>query len=156
MHEVLLDTNVFILFLAGQINQNRIPQYCRNSRYSRSDYYFLVDMIKKFDHIVTSPNILTEVDNILNRLNGLDKAVYIALAGNIYTHSIEKYLHSKQVAQEWYFESLGLTDSAVLIMARSCDLLISADSVLCDYARSLGINTFDFEEYKQNQIKNTR
>jgi predicted nucleic acid-binding protein len=154
MRDVLLDTNVFILFLAGQINQNRIPEYCREPMYSRKDYYFLVDKIQGFDRIITSPNILTEVDNLLNRLIGADKIQYLELIKNIYAQSLEKYLKSDLIAEQWYFAELGLTDSAILMMAKDCNLLISADSSLCDFARSFGVPLFDFREYLNNQIKN--
>lgn len=38
-----------------------------------------------------------------------------------------------------------MTDSIVLLMAKECDLLISGDSKLCDYARSLELPLIDFK-----------
>lgn len=152
MRDVIIDTNIFILFLAGQINQNRIPNYCRNSMYSKSDYNLLLDILSRFDNIITCPNILTEVDNILNGITGEDKYKYLLLAKSIYTKSIEKYLKTEEVAKNWYFDTLGITDSTILMMATDSDLLISGDSKLCDYAKSLHINTFDFKEYLNSKL----
>ena len=152
MHDVIIDTNIFILFLVGQINENKIENYTRNSIYSKEDYYFLLDILSKYDRIITSPNILTEVDNILNRINGEDKYRYLALVKNIYKQTIEKYLETERVSQNWFFDILGITDSAIIIMAKECDLLISGDSTLCDYAKSLDIKTFDFKEYMNGKL----
>jgi len=131
MRDVIIDSNIFILFLAGQINENMIERYTRNSLYTREDYYFLLNLLAGYDRIITSPNILTEVDNILNRITGEDKYKYLVLVKTIYKQTIEKYIETEIVAQNWYFDMLGVTDSSILMMAKNCELLISGDSGLC-------------------------
>ena len=152
MRDVILDSNIFILFLAGQINENKIERYTRNSLYTKEDYYFLLNILTDYDKIITSPNILTEVDNILNRITGEDKYKYLVLVKAIYKQTIEKYIRTETVAQNWFFDTLGITDSSILMMAKDCGLLISGDSSLCDYAKSLNIKTFDFKEYLNKKL----
>jgi predicted nucleic acid-binding protein len=152
MRDVIIDTNIFILFLAGQINENRIKNYTRNSLYTKEDYYLLLNILSHYDRIIASPNILTEVDNILNRITGEDKYKYLTLVKTIYKQTIEKYIKTEVVAQNWFFDTLGITDSAILMMAKESELLISGDSSLCDYAKSLNIKTFDFKEYINNRL----
>lgn len=152
MRDVIIDTNIFILFLAGQINENRIKNYTRNSLYTKDDYYFLLNILSRYDRIITSPNILTEVDNILNRLTGEDKYKYLLLVKRIYIQTIEKYIKTETVSKNWYFDTLGITDSVILMMAKESELLISGDSSLCDYAKSLNIKTFDFKEYLNSKL----
>ena len=84
MRDVIIDSNIFILFLAGQINENKIERYTRNSLYTKEDYCFLLKILAGYDRIITSPNILTEVDNILNRITGEDKYRYLVLVKTIY------------------------------------------------------------------------
>jgi len=152
MRDVIIDTNIFILFLAGQINENRIKNYTRNSLYTKEDYYFLLNVLADYDRIITSPNILTEVDNILNRIGGEDKYKYLVLVKTMYKQTIEKYIKTEKITQNWYFDSLGITDSSILMMAKDCELLISGDSSLCDHAKSLNIKTFDFKEYINSKL----
>jgi hypothetical protein len=152
MRDVIIDTNIFILFLAGQINENKIGRYTRNSLYTKEDYYYLLNILADYDRIIASPNIFTEVDNILNRINGEDKYKYLVLVKTIYKQTIEKYIKTETVAQNWFFDTLGITDASILMMAKECELLISGDSVLCDYAKSLNINTFDFKEYLNSKF----
>jgi hypothetical protein len=152
MRDVIIDTNIFILFLAGQINENRIRNYTRNSLYTKEDYYLLINILSTYDRIITSPNIMTEVDNILNRITGEDKYKYLILVKTIYKQTIEKYIQTETVSQNWYFDELGITDSAILMMAKECELLISGDSSLCDHAKSLNIKTFDFKEYINSRL----
>jgi predicted nucleic acid-binding protein len=152
MRDVIIDTNIFILFLAGQINENKIKNYTRNSLYTTEDYYLLLNILSHYDRIITSPNILTEVDNILNRITGEDKYKYLTLVKAIYKQTIEKYIKTEVVSQNWFFDTLGITDAAILMMAKESELLISGDSSLCDYAKSLNIKTFDFKEYINNRL----
>ncbi|GHT82933.1 hypothetical protein FACS1894137_02820 [Spirochaetia bacterium] len=152
MRDVIIDTNIFILFLVGQINENKIKNYTRNSLYTKEDYYFLLNILSNYDRIITSPNILTEVDNILNRITGEDKYKYLVLVKTIYKQTLEKYIKTDIVSQNWFFDSLGITDSAILMMAKESELLISGDSSLCDYAKSLNIKTFDFKEYINSRL----
>ncbi|MDR1149331.1 MAG: hypothetical protein LBK66_11940 [Spirochaetaceae bacterium] len=152
MRDVIIDTNVFILFLAGQINTNKIKNYTRNSLYTKEDYYLLLNIISNYDRIITSLNILTEVDNILNRITGEDKYKYLILIKTIYNQTMEKYIKTKIISQNWFFDTLGITDSAILMMAKESELLISGDSILCDYAKSLNIKTFDFKEYINSRL----
>jgi len=152
MRDVIIDTNIFILFLVGQINENRIKNYTRNSLYTKEDYYFLLNVLADYDRIITSPNILTEVDNILNRIGGEDKYKYLVLVKTMYKQTIEKYIKTEKITQNWYFDSLGITDSSILMMAKDCELLISGDSSLCDHAKSLNIKTFDFKEYINSKL----
>jgi hypothetical protein len=152
MRDVIIDTNIFILFLTGQINENRIKDYTRNSLYTKEDYYLLLNILSNYDRIITSPNILTEVDNILNRITGEDKYKYLILVKTIYKQTIEKYIKTETITQNWYFDELGITDSGLLMMAKECELLISGDSSLCDYAKSSNIKTFDFKEYINSKL----
>jgi len=152
MRDVIVDSNIFILFLAGQINENKIERYTRNSLYTMEDYYFLINILSNYDRIITSPNILTEVDNILNRITGEDKYKYLLLVKSIYKQTIEKYIETETVAKNWFFDILGITDSSILMMAKDCELLISGDSSLCDHAKSLNIKTFDFKEYLNSKL----
>jgi predicted nucleic acid-binding protein len=152
MRDVIIDTNIFILFLAGQINENRIKNYTRNSLYTKEDYYLLLNILSHYDRIITSPNILTEVDNILNRITGEDKYKYLILVKAIYKQTLEKYIKTETISQNWYFEALDITDSSILMMAKESELLISGDSSLCDHAKSLDIKTFDFKAYINSRL----
>ena len=148
MREVILDTNVFTLFLIGKINPTRIPSHRRTSAYTTEHYNFLINLLSNYDSILFCPNIATEVDNLLNdNLFGEDKYEYLLLTREIFSKSIEKYFETRNIVNDWHYDSVGITDTAILNMAKNCDLLISGDSQLCDYAKAEGIEVFDFKEY---------
>ena len=149
--KIILDTNIFLLYLMGQIAPHKIEKHQRTSIYDISDYKFLIKTMNDFGSgvepkLVICPNIATEVDNLLNNtLYGKDKQAYITLSKKIYEQSIELYIKTIEAIRHYAFYDLGITDSIVLLMAKECDLLISGDSKLCDYARSLELPLIDFK-----------
>lgn len=77
----------------------------------------------------------------------------MVLSKVIYERSIEKYIETVKAANVWTYTDLGLTDFVILLMAQQCGRLVSGDSTLCDYARSMDIPVFDFKIiHKQNKI----
>lgn len=147
MSEVILDTNVFTLLIIGQIKPDNIKGHKRTSIYNKEHYRYLLDIVNNYDSILISPNIATEIDNLLNNFSGEDRDLYLNITKNIFKVSTEKYIETKRVVDTWHYDVLGITDTALLLMAEHCDLLISGDSELCDYAKASGINVFDFKEY---------
>ena len=147
--KIILDTNVFILYLLGTIAPHKIAQHKRTSIYTIKHYDLLIEQFYATGNetlLLICPNIATEVDNLLNNtLYGKDKEAYITLSKKIYEQSIELYIKTIEAIRHYAFYDLGITDSIVLLMAKECDLLISGDSKLCDYARSLELPLIDFK-----------
>ncbi len=149
MSSVILDSNILILFLVGHITPNKISSHNATSIYTLEHFEFLLDKVRKFDHILTCPNIVTEVDNVLNNFKGENRNTFLDLTKTIYKNSIEKYISTKSILDLWQYDKLGITDTAILSMANECDLLISGDSGLCDQVVALGLGSklFDFKKY---------
>ena len=151
--KIILDTNIFLLYLMGQIAPHKIEKHQRTSIYDISDYKFLIKTMNDFGSgvepkLVICPNITTEVDNLLNnKFHGADKNKYVDVSRKIYEQSIEVYTKTIEAVRYDTYYKLGITDSIILLMAKNCDLLISGDSQLCDYARSIDIPLLDFKEY---------
>lgn len=142
---VVLDTNVFIIYLLGLIDPKLISNNKRTSLYIPDDFYTIQEIIGNRS-ILTCPNVLTEIDNLLD-LKGNYKYQYINAFKKIVKNNIEKCLNSAKSINDPLFYSLGLTDLNVINLAIESDLLISADSELCQYALSKDIKVLDMVKY---------
>ena len=147
--KIILDTNVFILYLLGTIVPHKIAQHKRTSIYTIKYYNLLIEQFYATGNetlLLICPNITTEVDNLLNNtFQGYDKEKYVYLSKEIYKKSVEVYIKTIEAVEQNTYYDLGITDSVILLMAKNCDLLISGDSKLCDYARSMDIPLLDFK-----------
>ncbi|WP_292743219.1 hypothetical protein [Nostoc sp. NMS4] len=65
---VLVDKNILLLLLVGSVNQERITKFNRTQQFIPEDYELLLAFIEKFKKLVTTPNILTEVNSLANQL----------------------------------------------------------------------------------------
>ncbi len=150
---ILIDTNALIILIMGRINPKLINTHRRTSIYDEEDYYNLIEFVKDISKIITLPNILTEVDNLLNSDLGKYHYQYIKVFLEFLKQSNEKYFETKKIIESQHFLNLGLTDSAIIEVAKDCDYLITADSKLSDFAKANSINVIDLVEIKNIKLQ---
>ncbi|MEQ9305729.1 MAG: hypothetical protein RJQ14_17580 [Marinoscillum sp.] len=138
----LIDTNALIVLVLGLIDPSLISKNKRTSIYSEGDFLKLVQVIEDLDKLITIPNVWTEVDNLLNRIGYL-KYEYVDQLKVLMSQTEERYLSSNIALSQAEFWSLGITDTLLLQVAKECDLLITSDSELSDFANANGINVYD-------------
>jgi len=150
---ILIDTNALIILIMGRINPKLINNHRRTSIYDEQDYYNLIEFVKDVNRIITLPNILTEVDNLLNSDLGKYHYEYTKVFLEFLQQSNEKYFETKKIIESQHFLNLGLTDSAIIEVAKDCEFLITADSELSDFAKANSINVIDLVEIKNFKLR---
>ncbi|MCX7112918.1 MAG: hypothetical protein NTX45_22935 [Proteobacteria bacterium] len=135
---ILVDTNLLLMLLIGIINKRLIGKK-RTEKYTEKHYYILVDFIKDFRRLITTPHILTEVSNLGGAiLTGQDKENFFGLlrAPSLFDIKstdeivIERNV-SRQAVEVNHIRQFGLTDSAIIKLcttgSRRRPLLLSDD-----------------------------
>lgn len=150
---ILIDSNSLLVLILGLMNPTLINKHSKTSIYEEEDFHNLVSTIKSIESIVVLPNIWTEVDNLLNKFTGSQKELYVQRIIETIKKTSEKYFESKIVENSHSFYDLGLTDTLILECAKNCEMLITSDSALSDYARAYGINVYDMKELKNIRLK---
>jgi hypothetical protein len=75
----VLDTNLAILLVVGFYNVERIGTFKRTLKYLLSDYVTLVNVVSRIERLVFTPNIATEVDNLIRQLPASEHQAIAAL-----------------------------------------------------------------------------
>lgn len=65
---ILIDTNFFLLYFIGRCNPDQILKFKRTCQFTIEDFYLLITLLQPFKRIVTTPNILTEVNSLSGQL----------------------------------------------------------------------------------------
>jgi rRNA-processing protein FCF1 len=151
---VIIDTNSLILLILGLIDPTLINKHKRTSIYDEKDFHALLTVIKNLDNVVVLPNIWTEVDNLLNSFKGKYKTLYVESITQTIKTTTEKYIESKTIENKFEFYDLGLTDTLILEFSKECEMLITSDSELSDYAVANDIKVFDLKKWKNERLKN--
>jgi rRNA-processing protein FCF1 len=149
---IFVDTNALILLIVGLIDKTLISSHKRTSIYEPIDFENLKVLIGDLEKVVTTPNVLTEVDNLLNNFQKGHRWMYYQVIREIIGKSSEKFIESKKIIELNPFFEVGLADTGVLELSKNCDFLITGDSKLADYANAFGIKVVDLVKIRNERL----
>lgn len=150
---ILVDTNILLLLFVGEANKDRITRFPRTEQFRLSDYDLLVDLLRRFKTIATTPNILTEVNSLINQLGEPDRSMCYEVFATRLPSLEETYLPSKEVASlEWHFLSYGLTDCSMAELAQNRYLVLTDDLKATSYLLSQGIDVVNFNNLRSDYM----
>ncbi|MEM9832880.1 MAG: hypothetical protein AAF944_19765 [Bacteroidota bacterium] len=151
---ILIDTNALTLLIVGLIDSNQIGKHHRTSIYTEKDFHKLLRVIQDFSNLLILPNIWTETDNLLNNfLTRNFRWPYAETLKEIVSKTTEKYLSSESGINSDFFVNTGLTDSLIVELGKSCEMVITADSKLSDLIQAHGIAVYDLVKEKNKDFK---
>jgi len=149
---ILIDANALVVLLLGFMNPSLINTHKRPSIYEKQDFDDLVFVIEKFENLLVLPNVWTEVDNLLNNFTGNRRYLYIEKLTETLKLVSERYIPTLHAIDDLAFIDLGVTDTLLLQVAKQCQLLITADSVLSDYAIANNILVYDMVKNRNSRF----
>jgi hypothetical protein len=146
-HGIIIDTNILLLFFIGN------SKHRRTSQYLPTDYDLLLKFLKRFQNrIVTTPNILTEVSNLLGNCSTPDqKKLWSEFTSKISVLG-EKYLVSQLISQTPMFSKFGLTDSAIIELVKEKYLVLTDDAMLFQYLEKSRIDVINFTHLRASNL----
>lgn len=144
----LIDTNILLLWFVGSVNRARISQFNRTEKFLPEDYDLLKRILSYFSKIVTTPNILTEVNSLINQLGEPERSQCFVLFSEYTAQLHEFYIESNDAARLDNFPKYGLTDCGIIILARNQYLVLTDDLKLASYLQKGGIDTINFNNIR--------
>lgn len=145
---ILVDTNILLLWFVGTVNRSRISKFNRTEKFIPEDYDTLLQILSFFQKIVTTPNILTEVNSLLNQLGEPERSQCLTIFAQGIARLDEFYLESINVANTDNFAKFGLTDCAIVNLSRDRYLVLTDDLKLANYLQREGIETINFNNIR--------
>jgi rRNA-processing protein FCF1 len=149
--ELLLDTNLLLLYIVGSIDLKLIGRHKRTDQFIPEDYKVLKELLRRFPRIVTTPNILTEVSNLLDQIGERTaQALQSVLAALIKAEKLdERYVRSLDAITIREFPRLGVTDSSVIFMAQKKSLILTEDVHLYRALLQRGVEALNFNHIRE-------
>ncbi|MEH2417715.1 PIN domain-containing protein [Nostoc sp.] len=148
---VLIDTNILLLLLVGSVNQERITKFNRTQQFIPEDYELLIEFIARFQKLVTTPNILTEVNSLANQLGEPERshcfAIFAQFVKNVALLD-EHYVKSLDTVNTDKFVKFGLTDSGILTLSKGKYLVLTDDFKLANYLHSVEVDVINFNNIR--------
>lgn len=126
---VLLDTNLFVLFLVGSYNSTFVPNFKRTSMYTANDFYWLEEYVKEFSKIIITPHILAEAWNLLEKMDQSNFRAFLNKTMQIITVFQEEYVSKNTILESEGFAYIGVTDMSVIRAASKLNCLVLTDDL---------------------------
>lgn len=142
---LLLDTVLFVLLAVGTHNRKLIGNDKRLKTYVPQDLDTLVEFVRLFDQVITTPNIVTEVSNLTGHLWETNFPLEFAR----YVEPMEEqYLPSKAVIRSEIFARFGVADTVISEIAKGKYLVLTDDFRLTRYLEVRQIDVINFNHIR--------
>ena len=124
---LFFDSNLIVLYVVGNVDQDFIAKHRRLRDYSRNDFELLLQALAPYQRILVTPNTLSEASNLLAQHEEPERSLFLAGLGTMIRDTEEIVVTSAQASLDRNFERLGLTDAALLQIATGETPVITAD-----------------------------
>ena len=146
---LLIDTNLLVLLAVGHYQPRQIPLFKRTCNFTYDDYYLLNTFANRFKRLVTLPNILTEVSNLLGQLPQKIRVDVFTCLPEMVALFDESYFDSQQVTSSPLFPKFGLTDAAIALLAKEKHTVLTVDLPLYSRLLGEGIHAINFNHLRK-------
>ena len=145
MAAIAVDTNLFLLLIVGRTRKDFIPDHKRLQAYKESDYDELAKLLGNGSILLTTPNVLTEVSNLL--VQGVREPLRSRLMDTFveFVKVTDERFHPCDAAMnDPCFRRLGLADATWLCVLGAEDVLVTDDVELYNQLNSRGLEVVRF------------
>jgi hypothetical protein len=149
--DLLIDTNLLIVFLVGSTDEKIIDKVKPTRAYSREDYQFLLKLIKHF-RVVTTPHILTEASNSCEKTEKHHKEKIMQQFSQTVINLIEIPIPSKEAVKTPVFRKLGLSDSIIFELGKKGLVVLTDDLELHSYLLGNNITAANINHFRSEYL----
>ncbi len=145
---ILIDTNILLLLFVGLVNRDRISQFNRTEKFLPEDFDLLVSIVEYFQKIITTPNVLTELNSLINQLREPERSQCYRVLAQQMNSLDEFYLESQRISQLERFAVFGLTDLSIMQTAKGNYLVLTDDLKFASYLQSMEVDVVNFNNIR--------
>ncbi|SRR5579872_5691344 len=145
---VIVDSNLLLLWCIGACDERLVASFKRTKTFSVEDYRLLAIILHQFRRVLSTPNILTEVNSFLGQLDTLYKAACFSRFAEHIGRLDERYLASGGIRRTPAFIKFGLTDAAIIRLSARGYLVMTEDLPLAAYIQHLGVPVLNFNNIR--------
>jgi hypothetical protein len=143
---ILVDANLMLMLLVGAIDPASLGHFNRLRTYTPAHFNGLAQYVAQFARRITTPHILAEVSNLLEMSRQDWLHLYAGFILKQWQPLQESHTTARVLASTPYFAQLGLTDAAIIKLARPRTVIVTADRQLWHALQSYRVNAFHFSD----------
>ncbi|HUY92680.1 MAG TPA: PIN domain-containing protein [Pirellulales bacterium] len=145
---ILVDANLLLLYFVGKFDSNGISTFKRTSQFNAEDFNLLDRLLKLFKRVVTTPNVLAEVNSLSGQWGEPAKSKYFQRFASEIETVEEEYIQSRVAGREPLFVRVGLTDTTIALAAHDRYLVLTDDFKLAQLLEHRGLAVLNFNHIR--------
>jgi hypothetical protein len=138
----ILDSNMLLLYWCASFDPGLVSTFKRLNSFQDEDIELLLETLKVFSAIRTTPHVLTEVSNLANSLPKWRKQDWSEYFSRQIEIIAEEWIPAHSIATDPLMV-LGLTDAGLAALA-STHVILTIDFPLSNSLESRGLNVINF------------
>lgn len=148
MKSILLDTNLFLLLIAGLCDTPIINRHKRLSNFTKEDFYLLTHTINRYERLLISSHCTAEVSNLIRQTSNPDKENLMLTFAEILKNCKESHIEKSLIIKDPFFVRLGTTDTGLIIKSKRSSCLLTVDHDLHQEALRKNRNSINFNHIR--------
>lgn len=145
---VFVDTNLMVVLVLGSYDPNCLERHKRTRFvYEPAHFRLLLSLLSRFERKLTTPNILTEVDNLVRQISEAEQAAIALHFQRLVKEMFEIYQESSAHLGGEFHKKVGLTDAILIELAKN-HLIVTADFRLANRIEAMGRNVINFNHIR--------
>ena len=149
-----MDANLLVLLVAGALDPDIIARHRRLRTFGAADFEQVREIVSGFEHVLVTPNTLTEASNLLGQHREPERSRLLATLRILIGESHEVVVASAEAAGHSSFTRLGLTDAGLLGLVSRDTPLVTVDLDL--YLAALAADPSSAVNYRHHQERYAR
>lgn len=139
----MLDTNVLVLWIVGNLNPSRVGAR-RLEAFQPQHLEVINEIVAEHSIHVSTPNVLTEASNFIGSGDQQLCAGACDALGRYIARLDEVYIESRHAADERFYHKLGLADAGMAVLARKGERIVTADGPMYAFLSRHGLSVENF------------
>lgn len=146
---ILVDASLLLLYVVGLVERPRIERFKRTATFTVADFELLARLLENFEHIVTTPSVLTEVSNFLGQLPKHPRHKGLLVLRKLVKTFTEEYREARQICARQHFITFRLTDTGIIEVATNPYVVLTDDLPLYHFLASKGQPVLNFNHLRE-------
>jgi hypothetical protein len=146
---ILVDSSLLVVYLVGLFDPHQLIN-CRaiKSSFTTAEFQLLARIIGKFDAVVTTPHVLTEVSNLAGKLPARLHIAFRNFFADVINRLEERNAAAIDLVATTQFARFGIADTAITLIAPGQYFVLTEEIALYLHLSANGVDVMNFSHVR--------
>jgi len=145
---ILVDSSLLVVYIIGNLDVGHLAKCPATKNFTGEDFGLLLNILARFQRVVTTAHILTEVSNLGGKLPGRLREEFRIVFRLAINQLSENGVAATAIANSNDFIRFGVTDTAITLLSPRSYLVLTTDFPLSGLLAKRGVDVVNFNHLR--------